>query len=197
MALGALTNSISAMVNVTTPAIPISISGSGSYALDLNGDSITEVTMSFYDSLDLMRIASSNGTRWVQDPAGMSNFPAQLGDERFIDSNDTFVTAPGWNFGPRLTEGAGWIDPVTGEGGGGIGFIGFEFTIGTDTHYGWAQFDFPGGEAGYSILAYAYETTPNTGLYTSAPVVPEPAATAAFAGLGIAGFVLLRRRKQS
>lgn len=80
---------------------------------------------------------------------------------------------------------------------GTTGFFGFRFIAepGGTTHYGWAQLS-GGNDGGFpaSILAYAFESTPNMSI--QAGVVPEPGTYALMiAGLaGIAGFAARRRK---
>jgi hypothetical protein len=76
-------------------------------------------------------------------------------------------------------------------------YFGFRFVneAGGTTHYGWAQLS-AGTSGGFpaSIVAYAFESTPNTAI--QAGVVPEPGTYAMMlAGLAAVGGLVARRRK--
>ena len=77
------------------------------------------------------------------------------------------------------------------------GYVGLEFQIGGNLHYGWIQLDceYFYHNGGY-VLDYAYELRPGTTILAGA--VPEPSAWALFSvGLLLIGTVRKRRRRSS
>ena len=75
-------------------------------------------------------------------------------------------------------------------------YFGFRFTneAGGTTHYGFAQLAIGATITARTIIGYAYESTPLLGISVS--VVPEP-ATYGLMAAGVAGLLLVRRRKQA
>ena len=83
----------------------------------------------------------------------------------------------------------------TGRGGefwGTRAYIGFEFQIDDNMHYGW--FDIQGGNSMPYVMIYGwgYENTPGMGIAAGATAIPEP-ATIALLSLGT--ILLLSRKK--
>jgi hypothetical protein len=72
-------------------------------------------------------------------------------------------------------------------------YFGFRFTneSGGTLHYGWAQIEIGSAITSRTLVQYAFESTPNTGI----AVVPEP-GTYLMMGLGLAGLLAARRRQQ-
>jgi hypothetical protein len=63
-------------------------------------------------------------------------------------------------------------------------FVGVEFEIEGETHYGWVQFDNPNPIYGGYVTGFAYETEPNTAIEAGA--IPEPSTIGLFImGLGV------------
>ncbi len=117
--------------------------------------------------------------------SGTNVSPLALGTS--IGAASTFLSTPNINGGYQATAFAGTTS-----------YFGFRFINeagGGTTHYGWAQLS-SGTAGGFpaSIVAYAFESTPN--LAIQAGVVPEPGTYALMlAGLaGVAGFAARRRR---
>jgi len=77
------------------------------------------------------------------------------------------------------------------------GYIGFSFQdgVGGSTYYGWMNVDLSNTGSG-TIISYAYDTTPNTGIQAGQiTAVPEPGSM--FIVLGCVGCAMLRRRRVS
>jgi hypothetical protein len=74
------------------------------------------------------------------------------------------------------------------------GYLGFKMQTSptSDTYYGWMQVSF-NNTGGGSILSYAYENSPSTGIAAGFSAVPEP-SRALLLMLGAYGLLLRRRR---
>lgn len=92
-------------------------------------------------------------------------------------------------------------DPLTGNSAdanfqvsNGPGYIGAQFLLSGNTHYGYVGYQGTGaqGSANGRVFAIAYETTPNTAI--AAGAVPEPSSLALLAA-GAGGAALYRRRR--
>ncbi len=70
-------------------------------------------------------------------------------------------------------------------------YLGIEFLIAGQAHYGWVHINNPAGQAGGFILDWAYETSPNTPIFAGA--VPEPSSFALFV---LGGFALLWMKRR-
>ncbi len=83
----------------------------------------------------------------------------------------------------------GWSNTAVTEG-----FVGIELALAGGTSYGWLHFidDPVSSTPSLTLVDWAYESTPGVGIETT--IVPEP-SIAALAGLGLAGFWTLRKRK--
>ncbi len=75
---------------------------------------------------------------------------------------------------------------------GDTGFLGLRLSVGGVSHFGWAQITY-GSDGSLTLHDFAYELSPNTPIQAGA--VPEPAASAALAGLLAGSVALYRRRK--
>jgi hypothetical protein len=76
------------------------------------------------------------------------------------------------------------------------GYVGIVLTPGDGTHYGWLHFiDNPTTNPNsLTLVDWAYESTPGVGIEIT--VIPEP-STSAMVGAGVAGLLMLRKRRQS
>lgn len=149
----------------------------GVLALDIDGDSVTDFNISVYNSFsaDLNPL----GSNAVVGSGGLLDVKS-LGDTIHMDLNynsygsfDNFVS-------------------------GGSQYVGVQFDISGNTHYGWLEFDFPSIHfIQGSLVSAAWQATPGHSATISATsAVPEPADAGLLAGLfaAFAGFFRRRRR---
>jgi len=192
--------------------------------LDINGDEQADVQ--FYDASNYPLVygatkVSSVGTArllvlphvWMAD-GGSSLVPLPAGFLVGPISDPSLLWAAqdaGNAYGAALLLGA--YDPETVGGGlvpvgpfyGTTAFMGIQFQIGTDWHYGWVRIR--GGTAGPSedgqqfylnppawIVDWAYETRPDTPIFAGA--VPEPSTWALLVGGGMLMVWFRRKRNE-
>ena len=189
------------------PAEPIAVvNGPGIfppsfYDLDVNGDGIVDYRFNRADGFGVS-VEPLRNNRQIALPAT----PPDLGS-----SLDPLPA--GFQIGSSLSPGYYWVDlsspnfaghstisyclDVDGSyvcGGlfsGQNAYMGIEFLIGGQPHYGWVHINNPAGTAGGHILEWAYETQPGVSIFASA--VPEP-STLALLAIGV-GLVALRQRR--
>ena len=78
------------------------------------------------------------------------------------------------------------------------GFLGLMFTIGTDTHFGWANIT-TNPDATLILNALGYESDPNTAAHAEAPSaqgVPDNGNSLVLLAMGAAGLVAFRHRQR-
>lgn len=93
-----------------------------------------------------------------------------------------------------LPKNAAWLAQAVGAPGDPPRFVGVRFNLSGNTHYGWIELQLNAPFADGTILGYAYESTPDTGLFTVSSI-PEPPSLLLLAS-GAAGLAALRRRRQ-
>lgn len=161
---------------------------------DVDGDAGGNAVRSDYFAGSDFAIYLQNST---SAPYALGNNP----DRFFTQSAGFFATAVRYtagdfidgstvaNFAGFLHSGANANDWDAGD----TGFLGLRLSTGAD-HFGWAQITY-GLDGSLTLHDFAYELSPNTPIQAGA--VPEPAATAAIAGLLAGSAALYYRRRRA
>jgi hypothetical protein len=122
------------------------------YPVDLNHDGITDITFRF-EATSRYGIALFYAT--TPNSAGFGYRPLPKGDQ--INSHHTFFQSANLavcTFGScQTSKGNGWFHVHR-------GYLGVEFSINGQTHYGWIRLDIERRYLQY-IDGYAYESVPN------------------------------------
>jgi hypothetical protein len=187
------------------PAQPISIVHAvfppATYDFDVNGDGIADYHFNLADGLGVS-VDPLGNNRQVAVPAippdlgsDLDPLPAgfQIGSSLAPTYNWVSASSPGLA-GHSLVSSVAIIDGnvvTSGLFSGQTAYMGIEFLIGQEIHYGWVLIESPGGTAGGFIHEWAYETAANAPILTGA--VPE-AGTLPLLLLSGVTFWLLRRR---
>jgi hypothetical protein len=122
--------------------------------------------------------------------------PVIVGSDQIVNLSAGSVVDGTQNFAPPVSSGstthmgaaANQFQPNT------PGYIGFQMKTSptSATYYGWMRVSFNNTGAG-SILSYAYESTPSTGITVGVSAVPEP-SRALLLMLGALSLAIRRRR---
>ena len=139
--------------------------------IDFNGDAVNDVQI---------RITSSPGYDLAQVAAGSNGVIAA--------SNGGFFYASNLSYGAAIDGAAAFnsFGDLCASGGfagsqfcGAAGYVGIQFAVGTDTHYGWVQLDVASSGA-LTVMDYAYEATPDTAIAAGDEGEPLGVADQAF-----------------
>ncbi len=179
-----------AIIFTDVPDVNLMAGGFGGevfYNVDFTGDGVAEVRMQGSGG-DFGVIALTTTT-----VAGIRSGPLDLnGFAHPFGFGDLIAPEPpqnrSWNQGMSALLGCREIGCIGLWTSGGTNYIGVEFLLGTDTHYGWVAIDMPAIFGGGILLSYAYESEPNTPIIAGA--IPEPSSTVLVA----TGTVLLWKR---
>jgi len=179
---------------------PNEVSSAQAYSVNLGGDGVNEfdVEWAFFGAFQSIGTKATDfaGTGTPVRP-GMAavimadnGHAANLALGTLIGPANTFVT-------PSITRLNGWDNPTdrnpVGNFNGSSGYIGVQFALNGNTHYGYVGFegDPPDMHTG-RVFAIGWEDQPNTGVLAGG--IPEPSSLALLAA-GVAGLSAYRRRK--
>lgn len=176
------------------------------FAFDLNGDGTADF------AFDHQLLGNTDGAARLVNPNSNSplqvvgfrggnlsfyKYPLRLAAGANIGPTQAFVTLAGTGFGAfgSLALGNGypnsqWTNDST------PGFLGFQFTAGGSSYYGWIQISIApnnvqNGRA-ITLISAAYD---DTGIPIVAGAVPEPTTSVGLLALGAAGLLAHRRRR--
>lgn len=172
------------------------------YALDLNNDSLFNLT--FSASLASVAVRSENNSRLlVREPPPPNRpgavVPLVYGHEISLDSaQDDLIWFSGHSDGPGTpgyetdfrTLGIWLSSGSSGEFLGQHAYIGVEFDIAGASHYGWINISVGEHSPWVAIYGWAYESTP--GMPIMAGAIPEPSALSL---IGIGALAILYKKK--
>ncbi len=170
--------------------------------VDIDGDGTADFVFRATPSLfDIYGIGNNRVLAFPNHPPDLSRYavPLSVGDVISPSLQPQYVWAESQYFGsPRDPLGVvfnGGFETIIGTFVNRKGYVGLEFQIGGNIHYGWIQLDCETfyNNGGY-VLDYAYELRPGAGIFAGA--VPEP-STCALVGFGFLALLIQRRRKSA
>ena len=161
------------------------------YNFDLNGDGVTDFVLRARDGEFMAIPAGQNAVLGTPaPPPNLVGAVGALGIGYAIGLN--LISPRQWIQGAGDADLLGRYGPVFAyewRGANTISYMGVQFSIGSEIHYGWVQiWAYPNG--GW-IREWAYDTVAGQGILAGA--VPEPSAWV-FLLLGLGGFVFSRCR---
>ncbi|MDH7504205.1 MAG: PEP-CTERM sorting domain-containing protein [Verrucomicrobiota bacterium] len=187
--------------------VPVYSAGVGgpwsTLSVDLNHDGIEDFRVVATGDTDGWRLEGlANNASWARPAGGtdVNSWLIPLGEGAKIGS---LVPVPGsWIISQQTPYGtiAPVISAYSWSGGAGLfvnttAYAGVQFSIGSETHYGWVKLqEIPGLAGGGIVYEYAYETRPGVPILAGA--VPEPSAWALLVGGGVL-LVWFRRKRNA
>ena len=192
LAVALSTSELSGAIIHIVPPEPINITNEfffDSFPLDLNDDGVDDLG---FNNRDIQTDATPFGSSRIVSVAPHLELAAALTEVDFIgaDIDDPLAWTSTERQGLNACVSAGGLVCV-GNFRGGRDFLGVEFDISGQTHYGWVQIQSVDLAVFARIIDWAYESEPGVGIF--AGQIPEPSA-ALLAVCGLAA-VLSRRRR--
>ncbi len=142
--------------------------------VDLNFDGVDDfefTRMGGQFGVDLVPLNDNRTIVFPKLPPDIGSFLVPLDDSFLITSE---ISSPlAWiNMSTSVSScvNIGCIGLFLGQ----TAYIGTEFQIEGQTHYGWIQFEDRIGSSGGYLLDYAYESEPGVGILAGAIAIPEP-----------------------
>ncbi len=167
-----------------------------SQGLDIDGDGVTDVTF-FANGTPGSRDtyatgAGSNQISMFFTPFGEIN---AYGPGQVIDSSATYAPSGSFLYDKtKMTttiQKGKWANDINQTS-----YMGLQFLIGSDIHYGWAAVSVQLGSATLDVTDWGYNPTANAAVTTPGTALPEPSSMALML-LGAAGVSALKLRRKS
>lgn len=168
--------------------------------IDFNQDGVADfVFRATQSQFDIYGLGSNRVMAYPNNPPDLTRFavPLMAGDSIAPSLQPQYIWAESQFYGsPHDPLGVvfnGGFETIIGTFVNRKAYVGLEFQISGNTHYGWIQVDCErfSHNGGY-VLDYAYELRPGASILAGA--VPEPSVVG-LVSLSGAGFWLFRRRK--
>ncbi len=177
---GALTAAIGGVAEVGgqvmyTDIADFSGNGTSVYDLDLNGDNVIDFNIFGGSDVQILIDGDSAGNS-VAGVKPSYVYPFALDEGTVIDANQSWQSGTGQilryigSDGNSCGFSSNWCDQ-NGDNDDIIDkFLGLQFKVGGNTHYGWVRLDLIGTNTvgSWVIKDYAYEATPNTAITAGA-----------------------------
>jgi hypothetical protein len=163
VAAGVLTLSLSAEAKVVYTQVYVNVPENGEFKLDLNGDGITD-----FGLLNRTFLGHEGGQTFVPAVHGNAVLGYAGSQQQIVASalpGDVRIGSGG-NFIHKAAAMATWFESSGQLNSRGPwknahnGFLGVEFLIDGEKHFGWARISVKGSKM--LLTGYAYEATPNT-----------------------------------
>ena len=181
LSLGAVQTDAQVIVTNVAPANQVVTNGV--YPVNVDGAGGAEFSISVGTNIFMNLNA---GVQFQGSGGGPYGYPYKLGAAAVVNSSNQTLGGSNANSITYSGTFGNWNDDTT------TGYIGFQFNIGVNVHYGWIELcvvDAVPGPNQVTIKRWAYEATPNTQILTGA--TPLPVVLAKFIGRHNAGVNLL------
>jgi hypothetical protein len=163
--------------------------------IDLNADGVDDVIFrNFGDEFAAFSTSTSAISGIVATLPNLNHFAAPLGSGSII--GPSFASLYSWNEGYSgliSVRTVGTESVILGLWGSVEAYLGVQFKIGEETHYGWILVDTPFDSGGGIIKALAYES--EAGMPIFAGAVPEPSAACLVVASALPWFFSRRRKR--